>query len=323
MNFCVDEFAIGMGPKIFSRTRGETAYSLRLLPIGGFVSLEGEDIYEPSGNPRSFSNKPYWQRVIVLAAGSAMNLLLGFLILLILFMPMQEMTLPVIDHFADQLQETGLGGMQVGDRILAVNGEGIYVTSDVAEFMQRYSGRPYDIKIKRAGRTLTLEDVTLNPADYTMDGEAFRGYGLSFTMVSNLGFFDKAGYAFNNCRNLVRSVRLGLGDLFRGDVGVGELSGPVGITAAIGEISRVSISSTWYFVALITLNLAVMNMLPIPGLDGGRLLFVTLSSITRKIRGRAISPKFEAVVNGVGLLLLFGLMAFVTYNDIVRLVTRG
>lgn len=314
----MNKFAIGMGPRIFGFTRGETEYSLRVFPVGGFVSLEGEDIFEENSDPRSFSNKSLPKKFIVLAAGSFMNFVLGFVILLILFSPIKKYSTPVIDHFADELQQTGLLGLEAGDRILAVNGERILVTGDVSLFLGRYEG-PYDVKIKRDGETILLENLPLKTGDYNMDGEPFRGYGLVFKTVT-ASPLTTVSYAFNSAWNLIRFVRLSLFDLIGGKASVSQLSGPVGITAAIGEASRVSFSASWYFVALITLNLAFMNLMPIPALDGGRIFFIIVSGLVKRIRGRGISIKLEAAVNSVGLILVLIFMVYVTYNDIVKLV---
>lgn len=304
----VNEFWIGMGPAIFRKRYRGTDYCLRILPIGGAVVMEGED--GESDHPGSFARAPLWRRIVVVTAGPLMNLLIGFVIVFCLFLPTERSTTTQLAGFAEGFDTQGL---QVGDTIVEIDDYSIYLNSDVLYALSRGDGE-YDIVVKRDGEKIRLDDVDLTPKVF--EGETQARYGLTFTqreatVLTKLhdSFFTSVDYA--------RMIWISLGDLVSGDVGLDQLSGPVGVSVALGETARQSLLSMWMLVAFISINLGIMNILPLPALDGGRLLFLLLELV----RGKPVPPKYEGLVHGAGLALLMLLMVYVTFQDIIRVVT--
>lgn len=318
----VNEFSIGMGPAIFTRQRGETQYSLRLLPLGGFCAMEGED--ELTDDPRAFTRKPAISRVIILVAGSFMNFLLGVLVVFFVLWPSDGFVTSTIDDFFEGCPYEGSDGLMVGDTIKKIDGHRILLNSDFSTYLSRGTGE-YDIVLERDGQLITLEDYPLLPVEYEVDGETVVKYGLYFEVQeATLGL--KLDYTWRSSVNFVRLVIMGLSDLVQGAVGLDDLSGPVGIVSLINDVGQESESASdaaaniAYLCAFIAINLAVMNMLPIPALDGGRVFFLIVTTVIEKITRRQIDPKYEGYIHAGGLVLLLGLMAFVMLNDIIKLV---
>lgn len=318
----VNEFAIGMGPAIFSRQRGETLYALRAFPVGGFCAMEGEE--DDSDDPRSFGKQAGWKKLIILTAGAAMNFLTGLVLILLLFSRAQAFTSPVLAGFMDGFPLEGEQGLMAGDRILSINGEQIYLYSDVTLFLGRGSGEPYDLVVERNGQRVVLNDLPLELREYTENGQTVTRYGLYFELEeATLG--AKLKNSWYNAMDFVRLVRLSLTDLLSGAAGVKDLTGPVGIVDTITQVGSqsetvaVALENILYFGALIAVNLAVMNLLPLPALDGGRIFFLLINGVWTLIFHRRIDPKYESYVHIAGLVALLALMAVVTFNDLVRI----
>ena len=296
----VNEFAIGMGPAIFKKRRGETLYSLRCLPIGGYCAMEGED--EDTGDPRSFTVQPGWKKFIILVAGSFMNFLLGLLIVLIIY--------------------SGENALQVGDEIYKIDGHRIYFSSNVTTILSR-GGETHDIVVIRDGEKVELENFTLTPREY--EGYTAPMYGFSFT-VEEATLWNTLKYSWYNTLDFVRTVWFALSDLVAGAVGVDELTGPVGIVDLINDVgqsaesTKMAISDIAYLGAFIAVNIAVMNLLPLPALDGGRVFFLILNGLVHLVSRRRIPARYEGYVHAAGMVLLLGLSAYVMYNDIARLI---
>lgn len=310
----VEEFCIGMGPVLFGYPIGETRYCLRLLPIGGACMMEGED--SETVSPRSFGRASRPRRFLILIAGVLMNFLTGFLILLFIPLPTLvggELVTTQIDSFYEGFQHEGENGLRVGDRILKIDGYRVLQRGDIDRGILRGAADgKFDISVKRAGKTVEIKDLAMRP-DVLVDG--VPKYGLHFATVKEtvpLRLRETGLEAINQTRMIWRS----LSDLATGQVGVDQLSGPIGVTGIMAETAKTSLYSFWYLVAFISINLGVMNLLPIPGLDGGRLLFLLVETIRR----RPLEPRLEGYVNAAGLVLLFGLMLYVTGNDVLRLL---
>lgn len=321
----VNEFAIGMGPTLWKRQKEETQYSLRLFPVGGFCAMEGED--EETDNPRAFTAQPVWKRLIILAAGSVMNFLTGFIIILLLFSQSQAFSTPVIDGFADGFALSGENGLQEGDRILKVDGENIYIYSDISIFFSRSNGETMDLVIQRDGKTIALDDFPLKLQQYTENGQTITRYGINFSVVpATVGM--RLREAWFHSVDFVRLVRVSLGDLFSGHASLKDVSGPIGIVDAltqVGEQSQtagVAAMNIFYFAALIAINLAVMNLLPIPALDGGRIFFLLISSVITLFTKKKVDPKYEGYIHFAGLICLLALMVVVAFNDIIKIIAR-
>lgn len=320
----VNEFSVGMGPALFSRFCKGTRYSIRALPLGGYVSMEGEDgetedpaddlpeipQEEKTGIP--YPKAPVHKRIIVLVAGAFMNLVLGFVVLLILFGSgnlMVSRTVAMLDPDAP----IASSGIRVGDEILAINGRRCLVANDVIYELQRSEDHTADFLVRRNGEKLSFPDV-----GFTME-QAPDG-----TPVMNMGF--KVYRLEHTASNVIKQAGLhtvfyarlvfrSLADMLTGRVSVTELSGPVGIVTAIGEAAGMGLDQLLSLLALLTINLGVFNLLPLPALDGGKLVFLFYEGIFR----RPVPQKLEIWVNMAGFVLLLGLMAFATFNDLGRL----
>ncbi len=312
------EFALGLGPAIYKKKIGETTYAIRLLPFGGQCVMRGEDDADGTENnhPRSFSNAKSWKKLIILCAGAFMNFITGYIIFVCLFFPAQSYSVPEIAAFMDQFTGGGENGLQVGDKILEIDDYNIYLSSDISTALARGENAPYyDIKVSRDGERIVLNDVEISPKTYIENGSEIVRYGLNF-QTKKLNFIEKLKLSWYSSVNMVRLVFISLGDLFTGTVKITSLSGVVGISAVMIDTAKQSMLDFWYLSALIAINLSVMNLLPFPALDGGRVVFVLYEMITR----RRVNQKFETFVSVAGLILLLGLMAFVTFNDIIRLI---
>ncbi len=312
------EFAIGLGPAIFKKKIGETTYALRALPFGGQCVMRGEDDADGKENdhPRSFANAKPWKKLIILCAGAFMNFITGYVIFLCLFCPVETYSVPEIASFMEQFTGGGEMGLQPGDRILEIDGYNIYIKNDISVALSRGKNAPYyDIEVDRDGKRIELQDIEISPKTYIEDGKEVSKYGVTL-QSRKMTFFENLKLSWYSSVNMVRLVFISLGDLFTGTVKITALSGVVGISAVMSNTAKQSMLNFWYLSALIAINLSVMNLLPFPALDGGRAVFVLYEIITR----RRVNQKFEIIVSFLGLLLLFGLMIFVTFNDITRLI---
>ena len=320
----VNEFSIGMGPKLLSSRRGETDYSLRIFPVGGYCAMEGED--EDTGDPRAFVNQKNWKKLIILLAGSFMNFLTGVIILLIIFLPATAFVTPVIQDFMQGFPYEGEAGLLPGDRIVSVNGEPVYITPDIELLFSRSNGEPMDLVIERNGKRLERNDFPLKLREYTVDGEVKMKYGLKFTL-QNADIGLKLQQTWLNAVDFVRLVRMGLVDFVTGAAGLQQLSGPIGIVNNISQVGAESATTgaaaqnVLYYGAMIAVNLAVMNLLPLPALDGGRIFFLLVNAVFTLFTRRKLNPKYEGYVHAAGLFCLLALMAVVAYNDVMRILT--
>ncbi len=316
----VNEFAMFMGPAIWKKQIGETLYSIRCIPIGGYCAMEGED--EDTDNPRSFQKAAWWKRLIVLVAGSAMNFISGLLILLIIYLPAQQFITPVISQIEEGCALAGENGIQVGDRILELDGEKIYVQSDFSTILAINGGDVHDLVLERDGEKVVLNDFLMEKREFTdPDGTKSMRYGFSFSIEeADLG--DKLSYVWNTAMDTVRMVRLSFKMLFTGKAGISDLSGPVGIVSQMSEVAessattKLAIMNLMSFGAFIAINLAVMNLLPIPALDGGRVVALLLTTAIEAVTHKKIDPKYEGYLHGAGMILLLGLMAIIMFKDI-------
>ena len=320
----VNEFSIGMGPAIFKRQKGETLYALRILPIGGYCAMEGED--EETDDPRCFSRQRGWKKIIILAAGSFMNFLIGLVLVLVIFSQAAGFNAPVISGFTENNPYEGENALQVGDEIYSVDGHRIYFTGNFSLYLSRNSSQVYDIVVIRDGERVELNDFAMKPYEQA-DGST--AYGLSFSVVeANLG--NTLKYSWYTTIDFVRQVWLALSDLVGGLMGLDDMAGVVGIVDMINDVGSetaqnegvgIALMDIGYLVAFIAVNLAVMNMLPIPALDGGRVLFVLLNGLIHLITRKRIPARYEGYVHTAGFVLLLGLMVVVMYNDISRIIS--
>lgn len=323
----VHEFAIGMGPVLWKKEgKKGTLFSLRALPIGGYCAMEGEE--EESDDPNALNNKGFWQKIMIFAAGAFMNFVVGVLILLVLNMDAAAYRTAEITGFAPEFQLQGEDGLLQGDVLYSVDGERIYIFSDVSMFLGRGSGNGFDLVVLRNGEKIVLNDFPMQLQECTdsQSGGKYMGYGLYFAGIEEATLASRLKMTWLNAIDFVRIVRYSLQELIRGNAGMKDLSGPVGIVTTITEVGEqsgsfgVAMQNIAYFGAMIAVNLAVMNLMPIPALDGGHIMFLLISTIAAKVFRKEIPTKYEAVINVVFFGLLMALMLFVTFNDVMKLV---
>ena len=320
----VNEFSIGMGPALWKKQKGETQYSLRLFPVGGFCAMEGEE--EDSDDPTALNNQGFWAKLLIFAAGAAMNFIAGLLIILVLYADAQAFYVPVVAGFADGCPLESADGLQEGDRLLRIDGEKVYVYSDISLLMGLNKTGAFDLQIERNGEVITLRDFTMERREYTdQNGKAYTGYGLYFgAEEATLG--RKLSYSWNNAMDFARLVRLSLQMLVTGQAGVKDLSGPVGIVSTMTQVgeqaatTRAAVENIAYLAALIAVNLAVMNLLPLPALDGGKIFFPVINAASMQLFKKQIPAKYENYIHFAGLILLLALMAVITFSDVWKLI---
>ena len=357
----VNEFSIGMGPVLWKRVRKGTQYSIRALPVGGFVALEGEEspeskqaeenlsvvsddsspsrgakadagkpdlpplsgeVAEPTGSDGEVSpsgiplnEAPVWQRALIMLAGAGMNFVLGFVVMAILITAQSE---PITSKVLYQVEENALcgqTGLQAGDKILAVNGRRCFVANDILYELMRTEDYTADFTVLRDGKKVELPGVQF---DTWQDDKGETHMSLGFTVYgikkTPLNVLKEAG---NSVLYYGRIIFASLSDLLRGRESINDLSGPVGIVTAIGQAASYGWQDLLEMLALITVNVGIFNLLPFPALDGGKVVFLLIEGVT----GHAVPEKIQSGLTVAAFALLFGLMIFATYNDILRLIT--
>ena len=332
----VNEFSIGMGPALWKKIYKGTQYSLRALPVGGYVALEGEESPESqqaeaardereaedenpvppeqrTGIP--VNEAPVWQRVLVMVAGAFMNFVLGFVVLVILVAAQEGAITSKTIYSIENDALCGQTGLQAGDEIVAVNGRHCFVANDMLYELMRTESCRAAFTVRRDGRLVELPDVQFDTwqdeQGQTHMTLGFTVYGLKKTPLNVLK------ESANSVIYYGRIIYTSLADLLRGRESINDLSGPVGIVTAIGQAASYGWEDVAELLGLITINLGVLNLLPFPALDGGKIVFLLIEAVT----GHAVPEKIQGSLTVAAFALLFGLMLFATYNDIVRLVT--
>ena len=318
----VNEFSLFMGPAIWKKQRGETLYSIRCIPIGGYCAMEGED--GDSENPRAFSNAAWWKRLIILVAGAAMNFVTGVAMIGVFLAPNESYILPQVSLVEENCAFSSY--IQPGDTIVALDGEKIYVNSDFSLMMSLNPGDIHDLTIRRDGKLLEYKNVNMEMREFPDEnGIPVLRYGFSFSLAeSTPGLWAKT--TWKTSMDTVRMVRLSLQMLFTGRAGLQDVTGPVGIVQQMSNVAEAS-GSAWYaflnllyFGGFIAINLAVMNLLPIPALDGGRVVGLLLTAAVEGVTRKKVNPKVEGYIHGAGMLLLLALMAVIMFKDIFFIV---
>lgn len=310
----VNEFSMGMGPRIFGFTKGETEYSLRLFPIGGYCAMEGED--EESDDSKAFNNKPVWKRMIVVVMGAVMNIVFGLLLMAVVVGQQNLIPTTQIAKFADN-SKLELAGAKVYDRFVSIDGYKIYTDRDLSFALGMADPSSVDFVLDRDGEKIELNDVKLD--SYDVDGRTtvvfdFNIFGVQKT-VGNV--IEKT---FADTYSVIRMVFASLKGLITGQFGINDVSGPVGAAQAITQAASQGLESSFMdavnniiiMMVLISVNLGVFNLLPFPALDGGRFVFLVIEAIRKK----PVPRKYEAYVNTAGFLILIGFMIIITFKDI-------
>ncbi len=315
----VNEFALGMGPVIFRKQGKETSYVIRLLPIGGSVSMEGEE--GTSDNPRAFNRKPVWQRMIVIVAGAVMNLVLGFFVVMISLGVTENIATTTVSSFRDQ--SVSSQHLMVGDKITKIDGLPIFTSSDIIYKLQSGTDKNadgdliFDFTVQRNGEKVFLDDVVFT-TEQNEDGSSSIYFDFTVLPMEKT-FVNMISESFRESCSTGRLIIMTLIDMLRGRYGINDLSGPVGVVQVVSQSVSYDWSIFFSVVSLITINVGVFNLLPIPALDGCRFVFLIIEAIRRK----PVKPEVEGMVHFAGFALLMLLMLVVTFNDIARLVTGG
>ena len=311
----VYEFSIGMGPKIWSKKdkKGETAYSIRAIPVGGFVQLAGEGMEEDSKLPkdRLLQSKPVWQRFLVMFFGAGNNFILALLVLFFLGLIIGSPSTSNKVYDVIDASPMANAGILKGDKIIKIDGNTIKTLDDMQLYLQLASGET-DFVIERDNKEYKFKVVPLEGKEVEEKGYTF---GIIFNQEREKGFISAIKYSFTKFYAIVRQLTLTLKELFTGGVSVKELSGPVGIYSVVDQTKESGFANIVYLIALLSINVGFMNLIPFPAFDGGRILFL----IIEKIKGSPVKAETENLIHSIGFFLLLALIAFVTLNDIIRL----
>lgn len=319
----VNEFAIGMGPKLLSFTgkKTGTVYSLRLLPIGGFNSMEGEN--GDSSDESAFCSKPVWQRMIIIVSGAFLNLLFAVIVMCIIVIGTDKLGTTIIaSTSAPEASEDASEGEEavsntyekllVGDKILKINGKRVHIVDDLVYTVAFECTEPVSVTVLRDGEAVTIEGVIF--PTYESGGVTFGSVDFYVTRAEK-NFFTVISHSFYKCVSSMEMIWESIFGLITGKYGFDQVSGPIGVTEALGEATKSGWTTVLNMLVLISMNLGVFNLLPIPALDGGRFVFLIIEAIRRK----PVKPDIEAMVHTVGLLVLMLLMVVITFKDITSL----
>lgn len=303
----VNEFSVGFGPKIFHKKGKDTEYSLRLVPLGGFCAMEGED--EESDDDRAFCKKSAWRRFLIVIMGATFNILFGIILVAVTLIPTKSFTTTTIGGFREAATSNSESGLMIGDTIVEVEGRSILTTYDLSYNFSAVEDGNLNITVLRNGNRVELSEVPFKT-------EVYENYNLitvdfwvepqEKTVGTYISQTLKMSYSYG------KIVVYSLVDMVRGRYHISDISGPVGVTDAIGQAVKQSVMDLLAMLAMITINLGIMNLLPIPALDGGRLVFILFEMIFRK----PVPQKYEKLVHAIGLVVLLFFMLLITFKDI-------
>ncbi|HMA67410.1 MAG TPA: RIP metalloprotease RseP [Desulfosalsimonadaceae bacterium] len=321
----VQKFSLGFGPKILSKTVGSTEYCLSAVPLGGFVKMVGEQPDEEiSGEDlaRSFTHKPVAQRMLIVAAGPLFNFFLAVLIFFMVFSISGIRVLEPVVGKVSQESPAAAAGIAEGDRIVAINGHEVEHWSEMADYISGSRGRALELRVKRGTETVEIRVSPEKQSTENIFGEKTSRYVIGITasgdtLSKELGLLEAGGESLYRTYLITKLTIVSVVKLIEGAVSVKTLGGPIMIAQMAGEQAEEGAVNLMFFIALVSINLGILNLLPIPVLDGGHLLFFSIEAAT----GRPVSLKTREIAQQVGILLLMMLMVFVFYNDIMRIVS--
>lgn len=314
----VYEFAIGMGPKLWSKKGKETEYTLRAIPIGGFCMMAGEDLEDDDlkkvpKNKRLQSKKP-WQRFLIMFFGAGNNFIFAILLLFAIGLiwggsSMEPVVTSVLKNSA-----AANSGIEAGDRILEINGHSISTTDDISLYLAVADPEEAsDIKVEKENDS--VKTYSVQPKKKKVDGQTTYQYGIGMQQEVEHGFLAAIQFTYKKTISIFKQMGVTVGYLFTGGISISQLSGPVGIFSIVGDQSSAGIMNIIYLVAFLSINVGFINLLPLPAFDGGHILFI----IIEKIKGSPVNPETENKIHTIGLFLLMLLMVVITFNDILRL----
>ncbi len=315
----VEEFGLGFPPRLLSVRRGETLYSLNAIPLGGFTKMAGE---EDPKMPRSLASKSIGIRLLVLSAGSLMNILLPLLLFVIAFMVPHNLVVGqlLVEEVAPS-SPAAMAGIEPGDMFLRINGKPVHNTGDLHRYIYLNLGKEVNLLIKHSDST--TEEIQVIPRWRPPEGQGATGIMVNTSypvMVRQYQPFWRAiPLGVSQCVQTLVLFKNAILGLFTGATPL-EVAGPVGIAQITGEVAKAGFSPLLEFAAFLSINLAIINILPLPALDGGRIVFVLLEWVRR---GRRVSPKTEGLIHFIGFAMLMGLMLVITYRDIIRIISGG
>ena len=314
----VYEFAIGMGPKLWSKKGKETEYTLRAIPIGGFCMMAGEDLEDDDlkkvpKNKRLQSKKP-WQRFLIMFFGAGNNFIFAILLLFLIGLiwggsSMEPVVTSVLKNSA-----AANSGIEEGDRILEINGHSISTTDDISLYLAVADPEEAsDIKVEKENDS--VKTYSVQPKKKKIDGQTTYQYGIGMSQEVEHGFLSAIQFTYKKTISIFKQMAVTVGYLFTGGISISQLSGPVGIFSIVGDQSSAGIMNIIYLVAFLSINVGFINLLPLPAFDGGHILFI----IIEKIKGSPVNPETENKIHTIGLFLLMLLMVVITFSDILRL----
>lgn len=314
------EFSLGFGPKLFSfhRKDDETMYALRLFPIGGFVSMAGEEADDDKKVPKSkkLYNKKWYQKLIIILAGIINNFILAFVVLFVMALCYGSISTKSTVGIIAENSAAEKAGLEVGDLITSINGKKISSWDDISVnlIMSDNTKTQTFTVITKDGKNETIKIKPIAIKD--KDGKVSYAYGIGQDGTKKYGLFNSLEYATSKFGSMFKSMFVTIKGLFTGKIGIGSLSGPVGIYSIVGEQSKTAgLQGLLYLLAYLSVNVGFINLLPFPAFDGYRALII----IIEKITGKKVNQKVDSIVNTIGLLLLFGLMIFITIKDVIGL----
>lgn len=312
------EFSIGMGPRLlkFKRKNDETEYSIRLLPIGGFVSMAGEDIEIDKNIPKEkqMQSKTWLQRFLTIIAGVLFNFLLAIILLFIVGLVNGVPNSKPYIETIDENYPIATSNIREGDLITKINNTKIKNNDQLVLELQVNNGKTIDVEVLH--QNSQKETIKIKPILIQRNNENRYEYGFSLDSTIERGFIPALKYAFGKTFSLLKQMILIISYLCVGKLSLNNLAGPLGIYNIVGEAAKAGFLNIIYLIAYLCINVGLINIIPLPAFDGGRLLFL----IIEKIKGSSVNPKVENIIHTVGFALLMVLMIFITYNDILRII---
>lgn len=312
------EFSLGFGPKLFSfrRKNDETLYCLRLIPIGGYVAMAGEEVDDDKSvsKDKKLYNKPWYKKLIIILAGIINNFILGFLILFLIALIYGSYTTEPIIGVVTKDSSSQKAGIKEGDKIISINGEKTRTWDDVTlKLVLSNNDKAQEFLLETSDGE---KKVSVKPEKITdEDGNVSYSYGIGLDDTRYHGLGNAFKYATSKFGSIFNSMIVTIKALFTGKVGLDSLSGPVGIYSIVGSQSKAGLSGLLYLLAYLSINVGFINLIPFPAFDGYRAVIILIERITRK----KVNAKVDAIVNQVGLFLLFALMIYITIKDVLRL----
>ena len=314
----VYEFAIGMGPKIWGTKKGETEYSIRAIPIGGYCQLAGEDLDDDDRKKvpknRRLQEKKAWERFLIMVFGPLNNFILAVVILFFLALIWGGTTMNPVISEVDNGSAAEVAGLQAGDKILKINEHRIATSDDISLYLaiaDPKKGSKFRVEHKNGDR----ETISVKPQKITENNKETYRYGIAMKQEKTKGLGQAFVYMYRKTASIFKQMFITVGYLFTGGIKLNQLSGPVGIYSIVGESRAGGIANVLYLMAFLSINVGFINLLPIPAFDGGHILFIVIELI----KGSPVKPEIENKIHTAFLLLLLALMVIITFNDILRL----